>query len=144
MSSPRELSPAEKRHQLDLLAQHEEAGNVLPETAARYRADVERGIPILGRPMDGPNAAKTAKRWKKVERGLRADAAVAARRARSITPVIRSGRASARAPRRPNVRRSGAKARAPDDSEPPLPDLGPGLRIISRAAFRRELVRAGL
>jgi hypothetical protein len=51
----------------------------------------------------------------------------------------------ARAPRRRSVRSSSAKARAPGSSSDEDPhDLEPGLRVISRAAFRRELERAGL
>jgi hypothetical protein len=59
--------------------------------------------------------------------------------------VHRSGRASARAPRRRSVRTAPRKSRAPDDSEPPLADLEPAsLRVIGVPEFRRELTRAGL
>ena len=52
---------------------------------------------------------------------------------------------AARSPRRRSIRSSRAKARAPDEGEPPDPsDLRPALLVISRAGFRRELERAGL
>jgi hypothetical protein len=74
--------------------------------------------------------------WFDAEHRLRAPIAVA-------TP----GRVqvAARTPRRRSIRSSRAKARAPDDGDPPEPaDVRPALRVISRANFRRELERAGL
>lgn len=66
------------------------------------------------------------------------------RRAVSVAPGRRI-RTAARSPRRRSIRSSRAKARAPDDGDPPgSSDVRPALRVISRAAFRAELERAGL
>jgi hypothetical protein len=65
------ISPDERRVQRVLLESHKQAGNLTPQTAARYREDLDtRGISIIGRPMDGPNAEKCLKRWQEMERAL--------------------------------------------------------------------------
>ena len=61
-------------------------------------------------------------------------------RPRRAPDVVRI-QTSARTPRRRNVRRAPARARAPDD---PLPEPEPPLRVVPLAASRSELEKAGL
>jgi hypothetical protein len=139
--SSQQLDPAELSRQLHLLDEHEEAGDLTRETANRYRVDlIERGVGIFGRPMDGPTAPKTLKRWKEVERFLR-DACrrqvVGGRRMRTAPGGAGRTRSSARTRRRRSVRSNAAKARAPGDDPEPEPPLD----AVPLSRFRRDVRR---
>jgi hypothetical protein len=167
---PSELTPAkhpgEKRRQLHLLDEHEKAGHLTAETAARYRADLlERGVSIFGRPMDGRNAAAFVKQCNETalalaqdtlrnpnvravdaearrlqRRLLRGDTAAAFVRL-APSPERRATRPAARARRTRSVRTSRGKARSPGSrssgDDPPHLEAVPLCR--SRQDVRRWL-----
>ena len=134
-----QLNPAETRLQRDLLDQYVKAGDLMPETAARYRRDlVERGISIFDQPgFDGPNAGQTLERWRTVGHALARDGRLYRLRQRHETSAPRRVRGTARTPRRRTVRRTRAQARAPASKDPPEPPL----EAVSLARFRRDVRR---
>jgi hypothetical protein len=142
----------ERYRQLLLIDSHEEAGHLLPATAAAYRLLVLRGISIIGLPLDdtpetrkwaeeqratalemaadtlrNPNIRAADAESRRMQRRLLRGDVAAAFVPLAPAPSLACPRAVSRAPGRRRVRSGSRRSRAPDPSEPEPPLAAEGL-----------------